>query len=997
MSSAERRVYTIPAGVGFLEALAAGLLAETSGDPLALAGYRILLPTRRACRALQEAFLRRSDGQPLLLPRLQPLGDIDADELLLAGADEADGLGAAEDFALLPAMAPLRRQLLLTQAILRAGHNFGERPPGIDQASRLAGALAQLLDQMATEDVRFEGLGELARDHAEHWQRTVRFLEILSKVWPTMLAAEGALDAAVRRNRLLASETARLKRHSPGGPVIAAGSTGSIPATAELLAAIASTQNGRVILPGLDQESDEETWAAIEEDPLHPQHGMALLLKRLGVRPGEVTPWPDQGLRSAPLNRARLVNEALRPAETTGHWRDFAASADRERIELALRNVERVDCPTLQEEAQVIALRLRQALDEPGKRAALVTPDRNLARRVAGELRRWNIDIDDSAGRPLSLTPPAVFLRLTAEMIAERAAPAALLALLKHPLAACGLRPVVCRGFARRLDIHLRGPRPRAGLKNLARRRGLASDLREFLSGIAASAETLADLARKRRAAPRDLLAAHVALAETFAAAEGESGQARLWAGEAGETAAAFLAELADALADFPPIEGRRWPALFENLMSGRVVRPRYGQHPRLSLWGPLEARLQQADLVILGGLNEGSWPPQAPIDPWFSRSMRKALGLSSPERRIGLAAHDFAQAWSSAPELMLTRALKVEGSPTVPSRWLLRLDSLLRLLKIAPETLHAGLWLGWQSQLDRMVTPAPIAPPAPKPPVALRPTSLSVTQIETWINDPYAIYAKHILKLEPLEPLDADPTAAERGSFIHEALETFVNETRGGLPKDSYDRLLAIARKIFGPTLDRPTVQAFWWPRFRRIAGWFVEQEGTYRLRLSESVAETKGELVLALPGCRPFSLRGTADRIDRLKSGGLAIIDYKTGGVPTNKQVETGHAPQLPLEAAIASAGKFARVDPAPVAELSYWRLSGGRDIAQILPVKADPMDLAAAALSQLASLIAVFEDPAMPYHPLPDPKFVPKFRLYDHLSRRAEWSVVGAEEDS
>ncbi len=997
MSPAERHVYTIPAGIGFVDALAAGLLAETADDPLVLAGYRILLPTRRACRALQEAFLRCGDGRPLLLPRLQPLGDIDADELLLAGGDESVGLGEGEDFDLLPAIAPLRRQLLLAQAILRAGHNFGERPPSIDQASRLAAELAQLLDQMATEGVGFEGLAELALDHAEHWQRTVRFLEILSKVWPNMLAAEGALDPAVRRNRLLASETQRLKRQPPREPVIAAGSTGSIPATAELLAAIAQSPSGRVILPGLDRDRDAESWAAIEEDSLHPQHGMALLLKRFGLVPAEVALWPASGLTSQPVSRARLIGEALRPAETTGRWRDFAASADRERIELSLRAVQRVDCPTLQDEAQVIALRLRQALEQPEKRAALITPDRNLARRVAGELRRWGIEIDDSAGRPLSLTPPAVFLRLTAAMIAQRAAPASLLALLKHPLAACGLKPVACRGFARRLDIRLRGPRPRAGLKSLARIGRLEPDLRDFLSRLATSAEAFAALARKRRVAPRDLLAAHVELAQALAAAEGESGPARLWAGEAGEAMAGFLGELAEALADFPPIEGHRWPLFFESLMGGRVVRPRFGQHPRLFLWGPLEARLQQADLVILGGLNEGSWPPQVAIDPWFSRPMRKALGLSSPERRIGLAAHDFVQAWSCAPELMLTRALRVEGSPTVPSRWLLRLDSLLRLLEIAPETLHAGLWLGWQSQLDHVDRPRPISPPMPRPPLAVRPPSLSVTQIETWIRDPYAIYARHILKLEPLDPLEADPTVAERGSFIHEALELFLKATGEGLPADAYEKLLAFGRKAFASALDRPAVLAFWWPRFQRIARWFVAQEAIYRLRLAQSIAETKGELVLELPGCRPFTLRGKADRIDRLKAGGLAIIDYKTGSVPSNDQVERGYAPQLPLEAVIASAGKFAGVARSPVAELAYWRLTGGRDIAQILPVKADAMVLAAAARAQLEKLIVAFEDPAMPYHPLPDPDFVPKFRLYDHLSRRAEWGVVGGEDEA
>jgi len=995
---AERHVFTIPAATGFLDALAEGLLKEASGDPLRLAGYRILLPTRRSCRALQEAFLRRSNGHPLLLPRLQPLGDIDADEVLLTGGDE--GLGEEGGFELPPAIAPLRRQLLLTRATLAAGHQFGGQAPGIDQASRLAAELARLLDQMATERVSFDGLAKLGRDHAEHWEKTVRFLEILSKVWPTMLAAEGALDPAERRNRLLAAEAARLLAQPPTEPIIAAGSTGSIPATAELLAVIAGLPNGRVILPGLDREASEEDWKAIATDPLHPQHGMCLLLKRFGLAAKEVALWPDDAIRfslSAPASRARLIGEALRPAETTGRWHDYAASADRERVALALKGVERVDCPTPQDEAQVIALRMRQVLEEPGKRAALITPDRDLARRVAGELRRWDIEIDDSAGRPLSLTPPAVFLRLVAGTIAERAAPATLLSLLKHPLAAGGIKPVACRQFARDLDIELRGPRPKPGLKMLARSVSAKKhpELKRFIGHLAAKADSFADLIRRRSVRPADLLAAHIALAEAIAASDSEKGPARLWVGEAGEAAANFVAELAEGLADFPAIAGARWPALFESLMAGRVVRPRFGRHPRLSIWGPLEARLQQADLVILGGLNEKTWPGDTAVDPWFSRPMREELGLASPERRIGMAAHDFAQAASSASELMLTRALRVEGAPTVPSRWLLRLDSLLRLLRIKPESLHAGIWLGWQRSLDDVKEVVPIKAPSPRPPVELRPTTLSVTEIETWIRDPYAIYARHVLKLEPLDPLDADPTAAERGSFIHKALEDFIEATAEGLPADACEQLIQFGLEAFGRDIERPTVFAFWWPRFRRIAHWFVENERRYRPRLAASIAESRATMEFVLPGFPAFTLRGKADRIDRLKAGGLAIIDYKTGGTPSGTQIEKGYAPQLPLEALMAAAGRFADVPAEPVEELSYWQLKGGRSIAELKPVKGDAMALAAFYRGRLEALIAAFSNQDMPYHPLPDPKYVPAFRLYDHLSRRAEWGVVASDD--
>ncbi|HKF62081.1 MAG TPA: double-strand break repair protein AddB, partial [Dongiaceae bacterium] len=607
MSRGRPHVFTIPAGIGFTEALAARLLDETAGDPLALAGYRVLLPTRRACRALQEAFLRRSEGRPLLLPRLEPLGDIDADELILAGGDEAGGEGL--DFDLPPAIVPLRRQLLLTRAIIAASPNFGSRPLVVDQAARLATELAQLLDQMATERVGFAGLSEIAGDNAEHWQRTVDFLKILSVTWPTMLEIEGAMDPAERRNRLLAAEGERLKRRPPKTPLIAAGSTGSIPATAELLAVIAGLPKGRVVLPGLDREADEVSWAAIEEDPVHPQHAMALLLKRFGLAPAEVAEWPVEGLAMPPLSRRRLINEALRPAATTAAWgeltRGSSGEIDPQKAELALRGIERIDCPTAEEEAGVIALRLRQALEIPGQRAALVTPDRLLARRVAGELRRWNIEIDDSAGRPLAATPPAVFLRLAAALIAEQAAPATLLALLKHPLAAAGEAPAQCRRLARRLERDLlRGPRPRPGLATLARAPGTTPAARALLGRIAAAADDLTKAMERRAALPRDLLAAHIAFAQALAASDSGRGEARLWAGEAGEALAEFLAELSEALADVPPIEGRRWPALLDSLMGARVLRPRFGRHPRLAIWGPLEARLQSADLVILGGLN---------------------------------------------------------------------------------------------------------------------------------------------------------------------------------------------------------------------------------------------------------------------------------------------------------------------------------------------------------------------------------------------------------
>jgi ATP-dependent helicase/nuclease subunit B len=986
------RLFTIPAGVSFVDALAATLLREAGDDPLALARYTILLPTRRARRALDEAFLRRSPGgRPLLLPRTLPLGDLDADEAGLADADPGEG-GDHIAAGLPPAIPGLRRQLLLTQAVQAAGRTGGAAM-SVDQAARLAAELARLLDQVQTEQLSFARLRDLVpEDYAEHWQITLRFLSVLTEEWPRILAAEGCIDPAERRNQALAALAEAWRRAPPADPVIAAGSTGSIPATAALLEAVADLPSGRVALPGLDRELDAAAREAILADPAHPQHGMLLLLRRLNVSPADVSPWPASDLPSTPPLRARLVAEALRPAATTDAWRSGGMPADS--VAAALAGVRRIDCPGPQEEAGVIALLLRGALDVPGKRAALVTPDRGLARRVAAELRRWDIDIDDSAGQPLDQTPPGVFLRLTAGLALEDAAPVPLLAVLKHPLALCGRSARDFRGWARRLEIAaLRGPRPGPGFIGLRRALTAAQrdDLAPLLDRLSRLAEPLAQLVHGRGVRLVDLIDAHVTFAEALAAGPGASGAERLWAGDSGEAAANFIAELRQAARGFAPIAGDRYPALLGGLLAAQVVRPRYNRHPRLAIWGPLEARLQHADLLVLGGLNEGTWPVEARADQWLSRPMRRDFGLSAPERRVGLAAHDFAQAMGAA-EVVLTRSLRVEGTPTVPSRWLLRLDGLLSVLGGA---LEDGPWLHWQSALARPSRIKPCPPPTPRPPVELRPRSLSVTDVEVWRRDPYAIYARHILNLRRLEPLDAELSAADRGNWVHAALEKFVTEHPRELPPDAVERLLAIGRRIFAAELSRPAVAAFWWPRFEQIAGWFIEQERARRGELAEIRAEVKGALTLTGP-FGAFDLRAKADRVDRRRDGLLTIIDYKTGGVPQKNEIELGVAPQLPLEAAIAAAGGFSGIAPAAVGALEYWRLTGSRPAGEIKALNGEPAALAAEALAGLQGMIAAFDQPATAYHAVPDPAFAPRYSDYGHLARVKEWSVGDAGDD-
>ncbi len=1003
------RVFTIPAGLSFVDALAEGLLTRAA-DPLALARGTVFLPTRRACRALQEAFLRAAAGRALLLPRLVPLGDLDAEELLLA-ADEAPGLDdLAADLA--PPLPGLRRQLLLSR-LIRHWRGPGGQAPREDQALRLAAELARLLDQVETEGLDLAGLETLVpEDYAEHWQKVLRFLRILIEQWPGVQQAEGGIGAAARARRLAELQAAAWRRDPPIEPVIVAGSTGSIPATAQLIEVVAGLPQGMVVLPGLDTDSGAAVWDAVAEDPGHPQHGLARLLARLKLTRDQILPWPVAAVPAPRSLRRRLVDLALYPAAATPRWGAEAGGIDPARAAAAFDGVTRIDAPGPGEEAAVIALILRRALETPGQRAALVTPDRGLARRVAGALARWGVAVDDSAGAPLSHSPPGGFLRLTAEMVAGGLAPLALLGALKHPLAAGGQAPAAFRARVRTLErLALRGPRPAPGFAGLKRAlRAAAKDPRrrredreaargliDWLKGLEAMAKPFTR-ALARAKTLRELLDAHLGFAEALAATSEARGPARLWAGEAGTVAANFVAELREAAGDIPAPGRDAYVAYLTALLSAKVVRPSYGSHPRLAIWGPLEARLQQVDLVVLGGLNEGTWPAEVEPGPWLSRPMRADFGLPPPERRLGLAAHDFAQLLG-APRVYLTRATRVEGAPSVPSRWLLRLEALLGAITPKVELARAaGQWLAWTEELDSTGETLPAVRPAPTPPLAARPRKLSVTRIETWMRDPYDLYAERILKLQALDELDADPGAAELGTLVHEALEKFVKAYPADLPADPEAALVEIGRKVFAPDRVKPGVRAFWWPRFRRIARWFAREELGYRAGIDGSHGELRGVLEIAAPG-GAFTLTATADRIDRLAGGALAIVDYKTGSPPRLKEVKLGFAPQLPLEAAIAGAGGFAELPAGAgaggVARLEYWRVSGGEPPGERKPLKLDAEAEAAAALDGLRALIARYDDPETPYPARPRSDWARRFSDYRHLARVKEWGAGGEDE--
>ena len=820
--------------------------------------------------------------------------------------------------------------------------------------------------------------------------------------------------------------------------MIAAGSTGSMPATAKFLRAIAALPQGAVVLPGLDTDLDDASWQWIggsrdaqgkfTTPPAsnHPQFAMHALLNHFGIRRSDV----EILGRPAPQGRELLVSEAMRPSSATAQWHQrLAEPAAAARISGGMTDLAVLEAANPEMEALAIAVAMREAR-HLGKSAALVTPDRALARRVMAALDRWNLAFDDSGGDGLMDTPAGIFARLVAEVVARQLEPPTLLALLKHPLCRLGGPPDTFASAVETLElVLLRGTRPQPGTSGLTRdfarfrvelaklRRGEASSLHvaeprarlhdtrldhaqaliSSLTAALAPLETLdrsrphdlSELARCHREVLMELSRDRHGAAVVFDDAHGSALTQAFDDLLGGQSPSGLAVDLGD------------YPEVFQTAFGDRMVRRPETTGTQLKIYGPLEARLTQSDRVILGGLVEGVWPPAPRIDPWLSRPMRHELGLDLPERRIGLSAHDFAQLLGTG-DVILSHAAKVGGAPAVASRFLHRLEAVAgdARWKIAKQA--GEKYVRFAEAIDQPDEVKPVPQPVPKPPRASRPLKLSVTAIEDWLRDPYSIYARHILKLAPLEPVDMPLSAADRGSAIHEALGEFTQTFAAALPDNPAGVLRDIGERYFAPLMERPEARALWWPRFLRIARWFADWETGRRRHVGRIEAEISGEIPIELDHERTFTLTARADRIERRHDQTFAILDYKTGQPPTGKQVRMGLSPQLTLEAAILREGGFAGIPAgSSVSELGYVRLSGNNPPGEQKPLelrikKGDTPQLPDAAAEEargkLEMLIRAFEDEGQPYTSLNLSMWANRYGDYDDLARIKEWSAAG-----
>ena len=952
------KIVNIPLSSGFVDVLAQKLSEEYAGNPLALADVLILLPNRRACKALADAFVRLRGMSPTLLPQMMPLGDVDEDDMMLSGAVLEEGWQE-----LPPAIDTVERLMLFIRLIMAKPDDFGLEKMSLNQACYLAQDLAGLIDAAHNGNLDFSRLADLVpEEYASHWQETLEFLKIITFNWPAILAERGLSDASSRRNLLLEKQAEIWTLMLPGKRIIAAGTTATFPAMKKLVKAIIGLPRGQLVLSGLDKVLDEESWAALDET--HPQFELKELLDFLQVERREISDWTV----SENPQRELLISEIMRPAATTDKWREIS---ERGLDERAWEGIRLLNCRDIREEALAIALIMRETLETPEKTAALVTSDRNLARRVAAELERWNLKVDDSAGCPLSLTPVGEFLRLVVAAASPEASRVDILSLLKHPLCGLGRTYGEVRSWARRVELVLwRG--------------GKEDDvLKKWLDEVCSLWQPLTDLYLQKQADLKEILATHIRTAEKLAATGEKSGDQILWRGEDGEAAAGFVSKWYEQAEVLGNTVVEEYNGLFEAMMAGVTVRPKYGTHPRLKILGPIEARLNRADRVIVGEMNEGVWPLAAVSDPWMSRPMKKDFGFPLPERAVGVSAADLC-GLLGAKEVFITRAERVQGTPMVKSRWLLRLETVFEALAFSEGMPYDKVYVSQAAAFDEPEFFEKANAPAPCPPPENRPKELSASGIELLMRDPYSVFAKYILQLRPLERIDPDLTMADYGTIVHGILERFNNKYDAAWPDNAKEELLMLGRRVFDENALAAERRAFWWPAFEKIVDWITETEQQYRVGIKKVHNEQSGRFCFDSPMGR-FTVTAKADRVDETVDGKINIIDYKTGKARTPKEVAKGFAPQLPIEGLIAQSGGFSDIPAADVNRLIYWQLAKKQTI-----IEDNMPKLLSETEQRLKELINIFSFASTPYICHPNPRRIPEYSDYEHLARVREWSV-------
>ena len=1044
-----QRVFTIPPTASFLDELAQSLIDgrlipnfKVEDDWSVLADVTIYLPTRRAARTLAEIFRTSAPNKVVFLPKIRPLGDIDeSNQLTESTADSSElppEIGYTERHLALTRLILRWTQIQAEQRDLQVGSSEQVALASPTDAVWLSRELLMLMDQIEGEEANWSQLSELVPDqYAEYWQMTIEFLKIATEVWPKFLMEQGKMDPMARNFALIRNEAEFLAKHGSSKPIIAAGSTGTARATRTLLKTIAELPNGAVILPGIDLSLDDKSWNLLTDfetdknskksqryndlNPGHPQFGLAKLIRHIGIAREEIVPLCQSETTKLEV-RNKIVSEAMKPIRTTDSWVKVRKNFKDSDLKSAFEDCALVEARNEIEEGLAIALVLREAI-ENGETAALVLTDQNLVRRVVSELERWSIQILDYTVHNLKHSSPTILARLVTKLALRGLDAVTMLSVLKHPITRVGFSESELKfaisAFERGI---LRGPQSEdnfEGLRNaLSNAKALQQNqihcpkwqrlteaeweaVEKLIVKLEYALSPMIDLINRKERISVSELARLTLHTLQLVGSDNNGDDSKLFSYESTADLIRFLRLLIKENNSGLEILPINWPEFLDSLMTNISVLETSNSKAQVGIFTPIESRLHRPDLIILAGLSEGNWPKSTRNDPWLNRPMKGEMGLDQPERRIGLAAHDFCQSLG-CKRVVMTRSLRSGGSPTVASRWLQRVltvsgESVVNLIK------NNGVkYLDWAQQLGSISTiPKPIFRPCPKPAIGCRPKQLSITEIETWVRDPYAIYARRILQLEPMDVLGGSPGAAEKGAIIHDCLAEFLLEWKGSFDDTALTRLVEIGVEKFESIKVFPQLYALWWPRFQRIASWFVNEfEKDRNENVQQRFLECSGNIEIPI-GDQSFKLTGRADRIDLLKDGTLSVLDYKTGQVPSLPQVESLLAPQLPLEVAMIKSGGFRELkSDCAISDQAYVVLSGGKIAGEVndrTPKNSSAIELASRASKNLHELINSYADQNQGY--------LSRARVfkekvysapYDHLARVQEWSVGIVDED-
>jgi len=961
-----KNIFNIPLSCSFWDTLAEIYLNKYKEAPFELAHTLFLVPNRRSCQSLTAAFLRQQGLKPAILPQIAPIAEVDDDELFFSSFDWA---GMTLDKKAV--ISKEERLFLFARMIASKPNDFGLKQISFAQAINLAIDLAGLIDSACNLELSFDKLQELVPEkYATHWQETLQLLKIITQFWPQILEERQAVDMCEFKRELLYKQAKLWQEEIPERHIIAAGITAGFPVIVNMLRVVSKLPNGEIYFAGIDKNADERYWDAIDES--HPQFELKELLRLLNISRYEIA---DVKIPNNP-QKELFISEIMRPAKVSDSWRLLSQNSE---IKEALKGISLIETHTQRDEALSVALKMRQIINEPEKTAAFITYDRNLARRVASELTRFDIKIDDSAGLPLNLTPIGIFLRLIVEAAEDCKSEVKFISLLKNPLMLFHLNAAEFRKNVYDFELIMRQKKDKPDEK-----------LNDFIKTIKENINTLHQLLNTPEIDFADILHLHIELAEIFASSDEKEGRALLWRGEDGKCAAQFITKILEHSSALGKISGKDYLALFSELMSLESVRTNYGTHPRLSILGPIEARLCHFDYVILGEINEGVWPKPIQADMWMSRPMKKDFGFSLPEKNVGILAADLC-GFLAADNVILTRAERVDGVPMKKSRWLLRIETILKALGDDIETLRDNDFSLLSNYVDKPESYNSITAPAPCPPVDARPKQLSASAVDLLVADPYSVFAKYILKLYPLDELDIPPDQRDYGTLIHGVIEEFNNLYPETMPDNALDKMINLGEKHFEKANIEKELKAFWWPKFINTAIAYIAQDK--RENVAKINNEVKGSIEYNFPnGTITFTAK--ADRIDELKDGTLNIIDYKTGKIPSKKQIMSGHALQLLLEGLIASKGYFENIHTTRLNNLIYWHLGNQIDKKNILVIEPKENDALEKCEDYLLKLINIFNFETTPYHSRPIPKYISKNRDYEHLARIKEWSVQDDE---